>query len=76
MKDLYDSLTIVIVLYNESFNLVSRCLKYKNFKIIIIDNAGNFQLKNEIEKNFKIYKYILNKKLRIFKRNKSRNKNL
>ena len=76
MKDLYDSLTIVIVLYNESFNLVSRCLEnIKNFKIIIIDNAGNFQLKNEIE-NFKIYKYILNKKLRIFKRNKSRNKNL
>ena len=63
MKDLYDSLTIVIVLYNESFNLVSRCLENKkNFKIIIIDNAGNFQLKNEIEKNFKIYKYILNKK--------------
>ena len=63
MKDLYDSLTIVIVLYNESFNLVSRCLEnIKNFKIIIIDNAGNFQLKNEIEKNFKIYKYILNKK--------------
>ena len=51
MKDLYDSLTIVIVLYNESFNLVSRCLEnIKNFKIIIIDNAGNFQLKNEIEK--------------------------
>ena len=63
MKDLYDSLTIIIVLYNESFNLVSRCLEnIKNYKIIIIDNAGNFQLKNEIEKNFKIYKYILNQK--------------
>ena len=58
MKDIYDSLTIVIVLYNEKFKLVSRCLEnIKNFKIIIIDNA-NFQLKNEIEKNFKIYKYF------------------
>ena len=34
----------------------------KNFKIIIVDNAGNVSLKSEVEKKFKIYKYILNKK--------------
>jgi GT2 family glycosyltransferase len=34
----------------------------KNFKIIIVDNAGNISLKKKIEEKFKIYKYILNKK--------------
>ena len=56
-------LTIIIVLYEEEANLLLRCLEnIKNFKIIIVDNAGNISLKNKIEEKFKIYKYILNKK--------------
>ena len=58
-----DEITIIIVLYEEKTNLVFRCLEnIKNFKIIIVDNAGNISLKNKIEEKFKIYKYILNKK--------------
>ena len=36
--------------------------KYKNFKIIIIDNAGNEKLKSQVEEEFNIHKYIVNKK--------------
>ena len=58
-----NEITIIIVLYEEKANLVFQCLEnIKNFKIIIVDNAGNISLKNKIEKKFKIYKYILNKK--------------
>ena len=63
MNTLINELTIIIVLYEEKANLVFQCLEnIKNFKIIIVDNAGNVSLKSEIEKKFKIYKYILNKK--------------
>ena len=63
MNILINELTIIIVLYEEKANLVFQCLEnIKNFKIIIVDNAGNVFLKSEIEKKFKIYKYILNKK--------------
>jgi len=56
-------LTIIIVLYEEEANLLLRCLEnIKNFKIIIVDNAGNISLKKQVEEKFKIYKYILNKK--------------
>ena len=58
-----NEITIIIVLYEEKTNLVFRCLEnIKNFKIIIVDNAGNISLKNKIEEKFRIYKYILNKK--------------
>ena len=58
-----NELTIVIVLYEEEANLLLRCLEnIKNFKIIIVDNAGNISLKKQVEEKFKIYKYILNKK--------------
>ena len=58
-----NELTIIIVLYEEEANLLLRCLKnIKNFKIIIVDNAGNISLKKQVEEKFKIYKYILNKK--------------
>ena len=61
MNTLTNELTIIIVLYEEKANLVFQCLEnIKNFKIIIVDNAGNVFLKSEIEKKFKIYKYILN----------------
>ena len=59
----HKEITIVIILYKEEINLLLSCLEnIKNFKIIIVDNAGNASLKNEIEAKFKIYKYILNKK--------------
>ena len=58
-----NDLTIIIVLFEESNNLVFNCLKnIQNFKIIIIDNANNTNLKKEIESQFKIEKYVLNKK--------------
>ncbi len=48
MKNLYDTLTITMVLYEENFSLISKCLnKIKNFKIIIVDNAGNLELKKK-----------------------------
>jgi GT2 family glycosyltransferase len=62
-KNIFEEITIVIVLYKESINLLSKCLdSIKNFKVIIIDNACDKKLKNEVEKKYKIYKYILNKK--------------
>ena len=61
--NLYNKITITIVLYKEKLDLVFDCLEnIKNFKIIIVDNAGNIYLKKKIEKKFQIYKYILNKK--------------
>ena len=62
MSSLFDEITITIVLYEENLASVSKCLKnLKNFKIVIVDNAGDYNLKEEIEKNFKIEKYIVNK---------------
>jgi len=61
--NLFDKITIVIVLYEEEFELIDRCLEnIKKFNIIIIDNAGNIRLKNLIQKKFNILKYILNPK--------------
>ena len=59
----YNSVTVVIVLFKESFDLISRTLKkIKDYKIIIIDNANNHHLKKKILENYKIYKYLLNEK--------------
>ena len=59
----FNEITIIIVLYEEKEQLVLRCLEsLKNFKIIIVDNANNLSLKRKVEKNYNIYKYILNKK--------------
>jgi len=56
-------LSILIILYEENFEIINKCLeKIKDFKIIIIDNANNKSLKSEITKKFKIHKYFLNKK--------------
>ena len=58
-----ESLTIVIVLFKEPFDLINETLqKISSFNIIIIDNDDNHQLKEKILKEFKIQKYILNKK--------------
>jgi len=63
MKTPINEITIIVVLYEEKTRLVFRCLEnIKNFKIIIVDNAGNIPLKKKVEEKFKIYKYILNKK--------------
>ena len=61
--NLYNKITITIVLYKEKLDLVFSCLEsIKNFKIIIVDNAGSVYLKKKIEEKFQIHKYILNKK--------------
>lgn len=65
MKNLNNNkiLTVIIVLYKEPFELIKRTIeKIKDFKIIIIDNDCNKDLKDKILKQFYIYKYILNKK--------------
>ena len=60
---LYKDITIVIVLYKETFELLSKTLiAIKSFKKIIIDNDGNLELKKKIESQFSINQYILNKK--------------
>tara|TARA_B110000014_G_C19990804_1_gene513180 strand:+ start:72 stop:956 length:885 start_codon:yes stop_codon:yes gene_type:complete len=57
-----NDITILIVLYKESYELISKTLNPINsFKKIIIDNAGNQELKNKIQSNFNIEKYIVNK---------------
>jgi len=63
MKASIDEITIIVPFYEEKTSLIFRCLEnIKNFKIIIVDNAGNISLKKKVEEKFKIYKYILNKK--------------
>ncbi len=61
--NLKNKITIIIVLYREDYNLLYKTLdKIREFKKIIIDNSNNLELKNKVEANFKIEKYILNKK--------------
>ena len=61
--NLYKDITIVIVLYKETFELLSKTLTPINsFKKIIIDNDENFELKKKVESQFSINQYILNKK--------------
>ena len=63
MNFTFNEVTIIIILFEEKKDLLFKCLEnIKNFKIIIIYNAGNSNLKLEVEKNFAIQKYILNKK--------------
>ena len=63
MNTQYNEITIIIILYEEKEQLVLQCLEnLKNFKIIIIDNANNIALKREVEKRYKIFKYVLNVK--------------
>ncbi len=59
----YNDITIVIVLYYESYDLISKTLNnLNNFKKIIIDNSNNIYLKKKIEDNFHVSEYILNKR--------------
>ncbi len=58
-----ENLSILLILYEENFNTVSKCLEnLKDFKVIIIDNGDDKLLKNKIKSKFKIHKYFLNKK--------------
>ena len=62
MKQFKD-LTIQIILYEEDKKMIFNCLNnLNNFKIIILDNSANKKLKDEILENFKIERYILEKK--------------
>ena len=57
-----NTITIIIVLYRENYKILYKTLdKIRDFKKIIIDNSNNAVLKNEVEANFEIEKYILNK---------------
>jgi len=60
---LNEKITIGIVLFKEDYDVIYKTLdKIRLFKIIIIDNSFDLKLKKKIEDNFKIEKYILNKK--------------
>ena len=61
--DITNKITIIIVLYREDYKLLCKTLdKIREFKKILIDNSNNVDLKNKVEENFKVEKYILNKK--------------
>ena len=56
------NLTILIILYQENIDVVKKCLdQLKKFKVIIIDNANDANLKNKLTEDYNIQKYILNK---------------
>ena len=58
-----NTITIIIVLYRENYNILYKTLdKIRDFKKIIIDNSNNAELKDKVESDFEIEKYILNKK--------------
>ncbi len=57
------NLTILIILYQENIDVVKKCLdQLKSFKVIIIDNANDANLKNKLIEDYNIQKYILNKR--------------
>ena len=57
------NLTILIILYQENIDIVKKCLdQLKKFKVIIIDNANDIELKNKLTDDYDIHKYFLNKR--------------
>ena len=59
----HKNITIQIVLYEEDQDTVFKCLNnLKNFKVIILDNSNNSELKKKVLEKFKIYKYFLENK--------------
>ena len=63
MKTFNKEITIQIVLFEESANLVLQCLNnLEDFKVIIVDNKGDQKLKIILKNKFQIFKYILNDK--------------
>ncbi len=64
MKNLNQNknLTIIIVLFKEPFELISKTLdRIQNYKIVIVDNAHDVELQKKIKASYKIDKYLLNK---------------
>ena len=56
MNFLINEITIIIILYEEKTDLVLQCLEnIKNFKIIIVDNAGNISVEKKIKEKYEIY---------------------
>jgi len=63
MENLVEKVTVQIVLYEENFELIKKCLlNLEGLKIIIVDNKNNLSLKERVINEFSIEKYILNKK--------------
>ena len=59
--NLNKEITVVIVLYKDPEELIVKTLtQINNFKIIIIDNDANLELKKKITSKFSIERYILN----------------
>jgi N-acetylglucosaminyl-diphospho-decaprenol L-rhamnosyltransferase len=57
-----NEITVLIVLYKETYDLVSKTLEtLKSYKKIIIDNGCDKDLKKKIEASYEIESYILNK---------------
>ncbi|MBD1165130.1 glycosyltransferase [Pelagibacterales bacterium SAG-MED13] len=63
MKNTHENITVQIVLYEENFELIKKCLiNLEGIKTVIIDNGNNLELKRKILNRFKIEEYILSKK--------------
>ena len=63
MENLVEKVTVQIVLYEENFELIKKCLlNLVGMKIIIVDNKNNLSLKEKLVNEFSIDKYLLNKK--------------
>jgi|TARA_B110000914_G_C15385890_1_gene410046 GT2 family glycosyltransferase len=61
--EIFQKITIQIVLYEEDKETIFNCLNnLKNFKIVILDNSTNYSLKDDILKNFNIEQYIIERK--------------
>lgn len=57
-----NKITVLIVLYKETYELISKTLDtLTSFKIIIVDNGCDLKLKKKIENLYEIESYILNK---------------
>ena len=51
------NLTVLIILYQENIDVVKKCLdQLKKFKVIIIDNANDANLKNKLTEDYNIHK--------------------
>ena len=58
-----DKITIIILIFEENLDVILKCIKsVENFKIIIVDNAGDNKRKKKITNCFNIHKYFLNKR--------------
>ena len=59
MKNLSELITVQIILYEEDYNLIKKCLSnFMGLEIVIVDNKNDKNLKKQICENFKISKYI------------------